>query len=143
MVSSSLRPDCNCRIRQAFNNVPDLEIVLTVSVLREPPRSYSVHSIAAHEWIIQAFGDFVAERSYIFETRTEQPGADPTGKIEYVSLLAKPVRGIAGFKVVSMKSEHAALVGIVTEIEKRIGEQERGDIFGCDLASMLGRAYRG
>ncbi len=77
MVSSALRPDWNGRVGKAFNHVSDFQIILAISILRQPPRSDAVNSVAAHKRVVHALGDLVAERGHVLKSRAEQAGADP------------------------------------------------------------------
>ena len=67
MISFSAAFDRDSRIRQSFDHIPDFQIVLAISIHREPPRRDSVHPIAAYKWIVQALDNFVAERGDILE----------------------------------------------------------------------------
>ena len=71
MINPAAGLDRHSGFRQPLNRVTHFEIILAISILRKPPRSDAVNSIAAHKWIIQAFGDFMTQSSHIFEAGAE------------------------------------------------------------------------
>src|SRR6478672_8605461 len=142
MVGPAVDFDRNCGVRQTFDHVADFQIILAVSVWREPPRRDAMNSIAPDKWIIDALRQFVAQRGYVFKPRNEQSRADPTGIVEHISFFAEAVAGIARLEVVSVKAENAALIWIPIEVEIRIGEEESRNIFCGDIAGVLSGANR-
>src|SRR5579864_6238374 len=116
MVSPPANPDRDGCVGQAFNGISDFEIVLAISVCRRPPRRDAVRSIAPDERIIQALRHLVTECGYVFESRREESVRNPARIIQHISFLAEIVARIPGLVVVSVKSEHTAMVRIAVEI---------------------------
>src|SRR5437764_3774221 len=71
MVSPATNFDRHGGFRQALNRVAHLQIILAISILREPPGGDAVNSVATNKRIIQTFGNFMTQSCHIFE-----PGAE-------------------------------------------------------------------
>src|SRR4029077_15946464 len=74
------------------------------------------------------------------EGAAEQSGTDPRGVVHDITSLLVAIAGVARFKVVAVKTEDAALVGIPVEVKVGVGEQKAGNVFGGDVAGILGGA---
>src|SRR4029077_5869545 len=99
-----------------------------------------VLAIADHERIVESFRDLVGEPSHVDEGAAEQSGTDPRGVVHDITSLLVAIAGVARFKVVAVKTEDAALVGIPVEVKVGVGEQKAGNVFGGDVAGILGGA---
>src|SRR5262249_36725449 len=78
MVGKAIRHgDGEGGVIQAFNHVTIFEVVLTLTVYRQPPWRYVVYAVASHERIVVTFRDLVAECGHISERVSEEARADP------------------------------------------------------------------
>src|ERR1700694_6072015 len=100
MVGAAVHRDVEYRLRESFYHVAGLEVVLTVSIGRQPPRSYVMNVIARHERIVINLGDFVTNRSHVLEAPAKDPRTDPTRIVQDITLFQIAVVGISRLVIV-------------------------------------------
>src|ERR1700730_9241215 len=126
-------------VGETFDDIAIFQIVLAIAVGGQPPGSDVVLAIAGYERIVESFRDLVGERSHVDEAAAEQSGTDP-GRVVYdITSLPVAIARVARLKVVGVKSEDTARVGI-TEVKVGVGKQEGGYVFGGDITGILGGA---
>ena len=125
MVQEAVHQDGERGVRQAFDHIARLQVVLTVSVGRQPERCEIVDTIADHERVVIGLGDFVAESRCIRERRPEQSACGPTGIVQD----PPPFRIGARVEQVGVVSQHTAIV-CVSEEEIDVREEEGRDVLG-------------
>src|SRR4029077_5885597 len=104
------------------------------SVGRESKWSQIVHIVADHERVIVSLGDFVAETGDVHESCPEESRADPAGIVQHPATFGIAAR----LEEVRVEAQNAAIVSI-SEEQKDVRKQERGDVFrGDDIIRDVG-----
>src|SRR5215472_12723535 len=94
-------------VRQAFNHVAHLEIVLAIAIGREPPGS-NVGPKGRGKRIVISFGDLVAEAGYITYGAVQKNRLVPRGVVEDKKSEQVSVAGIARLHVKEMEAADTA-----------------------------------
>src|ERR1700730_2469870 len=131
---------CIGSVGETFDDIAILQIVLAIAVRGQPPGGDVVLAIAGYERIIESFRDLVGESSDVDEGAAEQSGTDPRRIVHDITSLPVAIARVARFKVVGVKSEDTAVFGIAVEVKVGVGEQKSGNVFGGDIAGILGGA---
>ncbi len=132
MPSGAVQGDGRLRVREAFNNVAGFQVVLTISIGREPPGRGVVH-----KGIVEGLGQLVAEHNDVAEGRiAEDARRNPTRVVHHITPLAEAVGSVACLKVVSVEAEDAAVFW-VADVEKSIGKEKSGDVARADVTGGL------
>src|SRR5215471_2110685 len=137
VISEAVEHNRESLVRESLDHITDLQIVLAIPVGRKPPRRDVMNAVKGNEGIVEGLRHFVAESKDIQDVRTaEESGADPTGVVEHEKPYKIVVARVTRLEVKRMKAQNAT-VGNLADEQECIGEQERGDVFGSDVAGVF------
>src|SRR5450631_1134839 len=127
---------------QNFDRVARLEVVLAETASQEGIDGLIPRRLVVHERVVVGLRHFMRQRRNVLKSEGEELGRKPTGEVQHIAVLPYPVLAVAGFEVVGVKSQNAAVIKVAF-IQEDVVEREGGNVLGGDVVRQLGGADRG